>query len=365
MSRYPAYRFNLLALAFAVALALALWPGAGHGMRRASAGTQSGGAMDTTTLQLPILPDNDNGLQIGLPITVAGGASQTVQLDTGSTGLRIFASAVGSTGLQTTTQQLSVQYGDGTVFAGVLAYAPITVSGSASSGSVAFHLVESVGCAAGYPNCPGKSGAAGWANASGNVVGIAGVGLRMHPGAPDLISVFNQLPGNLASGWTLDTGGFGSTTATGTLGLTQANRAGYTTVPLGQEADVPATFSNGTAVWEDRGVNVCYTVGVHIQGCWPTTFDIGAEVMVLSPPPGGPDMLQAGAQLSANPGTTIAITLQGVFNVSFPAGGTTSENVVSIVPATPPAANTGIQFFFRYALLYDPVNGQLGFRQIS
>ena len=81
---------------------------------------------------------------------------------------------------------MSVEYGDGTVFNGVLAYAPVTVAGVATPGPIAFHLVKSVTCDPSVPDCPGRAGITAYLS---GVSGIAGVGMRMHPGAPDLVSV--------------------------------------------------------------------------------------------------------------------------------------------------------------------------------
>lgn len=322
----------------------------------------------TTSVTLTVYPDSDNGLQIGLPMTVAGGAAAVMELDTGSTGLRIFASAVGTTGLQKTGQAMSVEYGDGTVFEGQLAYAPATVAGIATAGPVAFHLVETVTCAPGIPQCPGQGGMAAY---NPGFAGIAGVGLTEHPGAPELVSPFAQLPGNLASGWILDTGGIGSASATLTLGLTEQNRAGFNTVQLASEPGM-ATFTNGTPVWADRSVTVCYQLGnssdaaKNIQGCWPTTFDTGAEATHLFPDPSEvPSSFMAGQEYMIDSGTPVSISLANVFSLSYTAGAEESVNTVHVTPTTPPSANTGIQFFFRFAVMYDPVNGLLGFKPLS
>lgn len=96
--------------------------------------------------------------RLGIDVSI-GSATLHVLFDTGSSGLRVLASAVPN-GIARRTGPSSVglgSYGSGLVLTGAPASAPVSV-GAANSPSAAFELVDGFSCAASRPNCPSANG---------------------------------------------------------------------------------------------------------------------------------------------------------------------------------------------------------------
>ena len=81
-------------------------------------------------------------------ITVGGWGPLRVVLDTGSSGLHVFAGAVNAgSGVTVTNQASDITYSGGYRFKGVVASAVMQVGAAKTTGQVSFALVQSAGCA--------------------------------------------------------------------------------------------------------------------------------------------------------------------------------------------------------------------------
>lgn len=72
------------------------------------------------------------------------------------------------------------------------------------------------------------------------------------------------------------------------------------------------------------------------------------------------------------PGTPISMALAGGLDVTFVAGEGVNQNLVAVIDSKSAIlsslqANTGIEFFFRFAVLYHShsADGQLGFKPLN
>lgn len=337
---------------------------------RSAAPAQAGQETPSSvSVSLPIVTTPQGGRRILVPVSVAGGPERSLIFDTGSTGVIMFADAVGAAGLQKTDMPLTAEYGDGTLFQGVLAYAPVTIAGVTTAAAIAIMLVEQVGCTPSQPTCETAGGFASWESAG--EYGVAGAGLV----SSGLFNPLSQVPGALGGGFLIDTGGAGSSAATLTLGLTPDNTAGFVRASLSAEPGVQ-TPSGGT-VWNDRSLSVCFTFGPGPSGqppatqpvCGATAFDTGSQLTAFL---GDLPAALVATNTIVVSGTPVRMALAGVFDLTFVAGDDVSQDLVVATGSTPATlsslsllANTGIEFFFRFAVLYDSVNGQMGFKSLN
>ena len=100
-------------------------------------------------------------------VEVQVGASNPVPviLDTGSSGLHIFATAVDTTPgarVSVTSEKSNITYAGGHRFTGVVASAVITIGTQATATPVPFSLVNNASCIASKPTCAAAGGVAGF-----------------------------------------------------------------------------------------------------------------------------------------------------------------------------------------------------------
>jgi hypothetical protein len=320
---------------------------------------------ETVTVHLPVLARDPSGntLGLGLSVSVAGGQEKALLLDTGSTGVRIFSSAVGATDLVRTGKPEVVRFADGTVFEGEIARAPVAISPGVTTGPIDIHLVEKVYCEFTHPNCAvSKLGQAYYTQLG--YFGIVGVRLKFEHQKSVLSSLFAQLPGNLSSGFIIKLGKPGSTQGDLILGLNTENTSSFrfAQLPLDpvQDSDPEATKS-----WIDTGLEACYTFSAPpIKDlCYPTIFDTGATAAFITynrfpgPAVSFSQLLPAGE--------TMRMTLPGYFDYSINVGSDPNASHVDKVvirTGTSQDFNSGIGFFFSYDVAFDIKTGRIGFR---
>ncbi len=278
-------------------------------------------------------------------VSVAGGPTVPMLLDSGSIGLRMFAKSVGDSGIKTSGTQEHALFGDGTVFNGTRAEAPAVIGGMPTAGSIQFEVVKNVGCMAEQPNCPGLHDAAGYTSDQ-RVDGIVGIGLNSAP-------VFNpllQLDGGIPSTYTVSLG-----STSGTIAFGSPPNSPVAAFPMQASAD--ERQSNGAPAWNDQSIQGCWAFGSPQQSqCLNTTFDTGSVLTTAStsvpgapPPPFAPDGLPLSLATSAG-GTPLW---------SFTSGSTAGKNQVSITNSPTPILISGIAAFREFAITYDLPDGKV------
>jgi hypothetical protein len=301
------------------------------------------------------------GLGMVLPVSVGGASPVGLLLDTGSTALRVFTSALGAAAVQRTTQSVTELYADGTTFQGVLGTARVAIGDAATDAPISVHLVDTVTCDPSKPSCPVSATGERHYTDYG-MSGILGVSLRAKTTAPDLYSPLAQLPGNLGGGFILRSGRYGSSSGTLVIGLTADNTAGFAQGSLAAQTGVSA-HPNGVPTWDDTSLQVCFTIGgTTVQAhCTPMVFDTGSTALSIVATGVPTTMLQNGDLIS---GTSVEMASAGLFDVSFTVGNPVTSGVDNVaIHATGTHANSGIEMFFRRDLLFDARNGRIGFRE--
>ncbi|MCF2970347.1 hypothetical protein L1047_03945 [Synechococcus sp. Nb3U1] len=290
---------------------------------------------------------------LGLNVGVAGGSAELL-LDTGSAGLRIVSSAVGAFGLERTTTPSTVTFGDGTQFIGVLARAPFSLGGIQSREPVTVQLIDQITCVdALVGGCSETLFGEGRPFA-----GILGTALDERSADREVFSPLTRLPGNFRSGYIIQTGGFESPQGIFTVGLTDANTAGFNFRQFPQVG----TFPDGTPIWRDEALQAAYTISnTSIQNVLsPTNFDSGSSdiflnVSLLGAAPFSTSTLPAGAEWRA--------VLEGAFDyrirVGFPV--TPSRDRI-FVNGLLNKQLLGMPLFFNADIAFDIERGRVGFR---
>lgn len=288
-----------------------------------------------------------------MEVSVAGGQPKRVLIDTNSAGLRVPAGFLGNSPINRTGQIIKEVLSDGTVLEGELAYTIMQIGLIPTDEPIPVQIVTSRQCLPQKPNCSAKSGAA--------FSGIIGVnyGETALPYNP-----LRKLPGNLSSGLIISGNGGGKNNGNLILGLTANNREGFRMVPLSQQPtinDVPGNRWNsqlngvcltiaGTAV-----KNACNSIMVADTGVINAATELQSAVLMGKLKPG-----------RLRPENAVKVTIPGIFDYSVKPGNRDGFNVwsVNINPkaGNPVFVNPGIGFFDKYDVLFDPVNGQQGFR---
>ena len=273
-----------------------------------------------------------------------------VLLDTGSSGLHIFAGAVnGGSGVTVTTRTSNITYAGGYRFVGLVASGVVTLGTQATSGPASFALVYKASCIASKPGCAATGGIAGFESDRG-VDGILGIGMERSGGGG--ISPILGMPGTLGDTWSLHLHG-----TSGQLILGAA-------IPSGSRAKVTIDMkSDGTAsgrnLWADDRLPLCVTGGSERE-CVPGLFDSGTPSAQIS----GPTLDQVPTLIGTSQvlaGTPMTVTKRGAASPfwSFTAGTTKSSDLVRVMNGKGPFINTGVQAFYDFTVSYDDGTGSI------
>ncbi len=268
-------------------------------------------------------------------ISVGGGTSVPVRLDTGSAGLVILSSAVGPA-VQKTSQSEAMPYLAGTVN-GTVATGSVTIGGLATAKSTAFVEV------------PDSSRSA--AGLFGGVDGILGIGMANGDEPAFPYSLLLQLPAPYWQGVTLHV----ATSGPGTMVLGPV-RAPAGAISLPMQPLTPSRYPSGVPAYA-KDPDMCWSasVGGDPPECATTDMDLGAPTPVFNPAalPNVPAI--DGAILT--PGTKLtAATSSGRTIVSFTAGAS-APYVVHLIEQGYTQFNTGIELFFSHVVAYNVAAG--------
>ncbi len=293
-----------------------------------------------------------NGARPMVEVRVGNSKPVPVLLDTGSTGLQIYAPVVNTGpggGVTVTAKRDSITYAGGHRFVGVAAHAVVRIGSQATATSVPFGLVQHASCIPSKPNCDAAGGVS--QPMKDGAYGILGIGLNKNP--QGLFSPILGMPGRLGRTWSLHLKGGSGTLVLG-AGTPVGPRAAATVQLRSQGA------SAGHTAWADSRVRLCDTVGP-VQACVPGLFDSGTYSMQLWGSPLNTAPVKPGTRTVAA-GTRVAVSLPGATAPiwRYRAGVTKSKDTLTVEPSRhTPFVNYGVQAFYAFTISYDEVHGKL------
>ncbi|OYX68868.1 MAG: hypothetical protein B7Y95_19395 [Rhizobiales bacterium 32-66-11] len=314
-----------------------------------AAPAKPGEAAPAESATIALLPRPGNsGFANFIRVSVGGGPAGAVLLDTGSTGLRIRAEAVGPD-VELTDIPLTYSYSSGNVLEGVLGFATVAFPDStpalATPHRIAVQVVQRVTCKSELPECPG------WKAPEMGVMGVA-----YNP-----VQVFNplaQLSGTFANGFIVVADDFADPSVSPHLvvGLTAENSAGFSTAPF---ASADGAQPTGLKAWNTKSIPTCFTVDSGPPGCFATVFDTGAGSGSFETPDLDPSRLHTRVPA----GHRITTSVAGVLSLTVESGRRTWINRYRYAPphGGVKGFNSGGLVFRHYKVLFDAVNGRIGF----
>ena len=313
-----------------------------------------GAATESVVVPLSVAGEQGSPGGVSPMVEVHVGASKPVPviLDTGSSGLHIFANAVDSSpgaGVSVTSLKSNITYAGGHRFTGVVASAIVTIGSQATAGPVPFSLVNSASCIASKPSCAAAGGVAGFEAKTG-ADGILGIGMQSSQGP--VTSPILAMPGTLGQSWSVHLSG-----TTGALVLGAQPPQSATTVAAFQMKSLGAT--GGEALWNDSALPLCTTIGT-TQACTPGLFDTGTPSFQVSGPILGElPTVSASGQVQSGLPVTVAHKSAGTPFWTFTTGTSKSQDLVRINSGQGPFVNTGVQAFYDFTIHYDDQQGTI------
>jgi hypothetical protein len=281
---------------------------------------------------------SDRSWLVTVDVSVAGGPTVPVQLDTGSAGLVIDANAIGK-GARSTGQPVTSGYLSGAVN-GKIDTGVVSIGGLKSASSTAFSAVPT-------------SSSVGKAWASGPVRGILGIAMTNDESPTAVYSPLLQLASPYWQGVTVNVAKGEDAKGTLVIGpVRDRKRAGA----LPMYPATPSTYPNGRPALQ-KDTTMCWQIGRLASSCGLTDMDLG------NPSPGvntNFEGLHNG--VTFNPGQQVSITSpSGTPLWSFVTGSNVSvPNILRVEPLSADYTqfNTSIGFFFSHSLAYSVTGKQ-------
>jgi len=332
--------------------------------------------------------------QIGISVRLGTAPDPfTYLLDTGSVG---FLSASGNSSAWTgafetvsPTESFNISYGGGGLqYTGQVAHTTVTFQ-TVGGGTLPVANVR-MGAITNEPY-------AGWnsninqippvAPENGRFFGTMGAGLnKSETGNGDFTSILGQIPlaPGLTKGFVIHTGGAGSTSATLTVGLSEAMIHSFPILIAMNPSIGSFTNDNGTTVnlypQAQTTANYTITKGIHhyettanlimdtggLDTYLTTGTDIDPPNSLLS---NDQSQIVDGASFAVNVGATqnplTSLPGQPLSWVIDPTGSTAYDNLISVFSGSSVGSlNTGIPLFYNYDVMFDTENGIIGLRAI-
>jgi Protein of unknown function (DUF3443) len=290
------------------------------------------------------------GARPTVEVRVGTSNSVPVLLDTGSSGLHIFDTAVETgpgSGVTLTSQPANITYSGGDSFTGIVGSAVVTIGSYATKSPVPFSYVEQASCIPSKPSCPASSGIPGYEQSG--MYGILGIGTQKSGGG--IISPILGMAHALGKTWSLHLNG---TSGALILGAPVPAKRSATVIPMTRIGT-----STGHALWADDQLPLCLSVG-SADECVSGLFDSGTYSMQISgttldqvPTTPGTDQVVSG--------TPVDVALKGATDPfwTFTSGTTKSEDLVTVKTDRGPFVNTGVQAFYDFTVTYDDGTGQI------
>jgi hypothetical protein len=280
-------------------------------------------------------------------VRVGNSAPVPVLLDTGSSGLRLFDTAVKSgpnSGVAISNVPSNITYAGGHRFTGVLATAFIRVGGQRTMQPVQFGLVQQVSCVPTKPKCPVAQGMSGFEKVGG--FGILGIGTQSSGGG--IVSPLLGMPGNLSDSWSLHLRAMAGQLILGAS--PPRSSLVVATLPMKQIGS-----AGGHPLWGDDRLPLCLTIGT-ASGCAPGLLDSGTYTMQVY---GQPFAQVPTTARRVTSGVPVSVTVAGAPHPfwQFPAGTTKSDDLVTIRGSNRLFVNCGVQTFYDFTVTYNDLQG--------
>ena len=276
---------------------------------------------------------------IVINVSVAGGPTVPVELDTGSSGLVIFSSDVGPKTTGSVGKTL-VRYGGGPVV-GTATRGPITVGSLTAPANTIFLSL---------PDTPQNRAQVG--SRTLGIEGILGVGPSDNESTFPLYSPLAQLPSPYWQGITV----MAASSGTGSLLVGPVNPpSSAISAPLAP--DTPPKFASGRPAYL-AATSLCWQLAGVPHQCGPTVVDTGTLLTAIDPftLPGFP----AGNGISVDAGVQITLTSPSGAQIwSYTTGSTPTTGLTAYFPHKNEPSITGINIFFGRTIAFNLAKGQL------
>jgi hypothetical protein len=309
--------------------------------------TTSPGA-GAVAVPVTVSTDASGAMRAVVHIRVGGGPSVPVLLDTGSAGLRILPADVGRS-VQRTGQTETATFGGGVQLTSQVVQANVSIGGLVTPSSTEVSVIQSSGCAPGFPSCVSGRGTSAIFGSSG-VVGILGVAMSDATAATLPYSPLLQLRAPYRNGFTLSLPAGGPDSL-----LLGTPRATANTVSVPMLPATPSVYPNGVPAWE-KDVDLCWTVDTG-NGCGATDLDTGSPETVIIP---GAVTSVLGTGV-VDQGVPVSVALpDGAAVWSYTTNNTAGDGL-TVLGALPGITkfNTGIGFFTTHVVGYDAKSGHI------
>jgi hypothetical protein len=300
----------------------------------------AGARTSTNDMSVPIVTKqaSDGSWLATVDVSVAGGPTVPVQLDTGSSGLVIDSSAVGK-GAHPTGQAYSSAYISGAVN-GQIETGSVSIGGLKSASSTAFSVVS-----------PSSSAGKTWA--SGPIRGILGIAMTDDTSPTPVYSPLLQLSSPYWQGVTVRVAKGQNATGSLVIGpVRESKRA----LALPMYPATPSTYPNGRPAFQ-KDTTMCWQIGDIPSSCGLTDMDLGDPSPAVNTNFRGfhnGDTFNPGQRVSiTSPSGTAVWRFKTGSNVSVP-------NLLRVEPLSADYTefNTSIGFFFAHSLAYDVTGKQ-------
>jgi hypothetical protein len=300
-------------------------------------------------------------MRFSVPVSI-GGTSLMMQLDTGSSGLRIIKGAIPDDAFsRVTATTVSYSYHSGLVIQGVVAYATVALGSLATPAPIPVMLIEEASCIATMPDCGANGVPLSELTLFGPYKAILGVGMRNLAPSGEVGSPIPQFAGE--PGFIVMAPVYGGTAGTLRIRPQPSQLAAFKTFDLPELSD-GAPLANGVPSYDDRyGLPACLddqTSGTH--------YCVGAELDTGNPPvyiewpahgDAGTTELPPGEKISLTLGPASAPLAQ----YSFTVGATPEPGIDEVLVESATGSgfmNVGTLVFFHYDVYLDQAHGLVG-----
>jgi hypothetical protein len=319
----------------------------------ASTGATAVSASPDARVVVPVTIEGGQGTRSGahpmVQVRVGTSAPVPLLVDTGSTGLQVFAAVVDTkpgSGVTVTDRPDQITYSGGHRLTGVVADAKVTIGSQTTAHTVALGFVQQPVCIPSKPTCPVAGGIA--AAMARGFYGILGIGMNHGPNG--LASPILGMRAGLARSWSLHLSGASGSLVLGAA-LPRSSPKDFT-VPL------VSTGTVGTyRFWNDR-LHFCVVVAT-VGSCAPGLFDSGTFTFQLSQVRWATVPVYPGLSLVVA-GNPVSVYILPAPNPvwTFTTGTTKSSDTVTLAPNL--IVNTGVQAYYTFTITYDDVHGVIG-----
>lgn len=310
-------------------------------------------ALAAEPVAVPLLDRMPDGKRIGywVPVNFTGKDPVPLLLDTGSKGLMVMASRLGNAPVKRTGRRMKQVFLDGTTFEGEIVRTKVTIGNVTTPEPVFILAVNKATCAKDRPDCPAR------------LFGDRGPGGIMGVGLGDVTSLDNPLeylPPPYSEGFIVQGRGPGGR-ALLTLGLTPANRAGFTLFPMPRNK---LTLSWRDAFFAANALPGCATLDDTDAKplCGRFLLDSGSSVSILSQPSNakGAPPERIGEQIP--PGSRVTVTLEGIPPLTLTSTASPWGFIFRLSQGNKAHNILGAGFFTLFDVLYDIKGSAIGLR---